>query len=626
MLIKQRHYGAITTFGCTNKPLVDQAGKEGRQCVRPGAKRIITNMDDNLIAGVFSKENGDLDADDDGLIMLVDSRTAMSIGALPKRTVHIVFAAGCAATVVEPGVERTMASMHVARAVSWDKVTQLSLELNAGEGALIEVTGTNCGALIRTTRPWWFDPRSINLRHDYPQEESVKSTTYGAYGAPTRHYIPNSVGAAAAVANQDGGGTGAGTNFLLGGSWWETTNSTSETQLRALVEGGFGALSLPTSSSCLDNAALEEALLTAAKLGTFIFGTAQCTKKAWTPATLQEAASAHSCRTNFGGFVLGATGGKNLTQLKANLATQKMEAYWTIPLVLDVTDAAAAKAIALAGGPLPAVGFAAPDPSAPASVFANQVIATMASVQAVANDVDVPMTAVYMLKPCDTNSSSLLRFQAFASLALGGAQALWWEGLGACARPGSAKFDVIATTNRRLLQWAPLFLKESATPPYAIDRIWSTAGHLVVPSAVLPGANVDDIVQHMDTDLIAISFRNVSNSVLGGHYGPLLFIIDAKLDTQRDVELRLRKDVALSTPLEGGDAVSDCTMRRLRNVLPLTLMGGDAQLVSYALLSSYGIHKPASAAVQKEEEQVWTRTRSARTRRDLLAQREKKQV
>ena len=52
----------------------------------------------------------------------------------------------------------------------------LSLSLAAGGGALIKVSGEGCGELLRSTRQWWADPRTLSLRGGTPGP-SAKSTT-----------------------------------------------------------------------------------------------------------------------------------------------------------------------------------------------------------------------------------------------------------------------------------------------------------------------------------------------------------------------------------------------------------------------------------------------------------------
>ena len=50
-------------------------------------------------------------------------------------------------------------------------------------------------------------------------------------------------------------------------------------------------------------------------------------------------------------------------------------------------------------------------------------------------------------------SESMVRFAAYSSVLIGGAQALWWEGMGKCAPVGSDQFALIGDINNRISQW-----------------------------------------------------------------------------------------------------------------------------------------------------------------------------
>merc|ERR1719174_3262496 len=165
-----------------------------------------------------------------------------------------------------------------------------------------------------------------------------------------------------------------------------------------------------------------------------------------------------------------------------------------------------------------------------------------------------------------------------------GVQALWYEGVGQCARVGTTKFELLSSINTRLAQWVtPVFLKQYATgsPPYRIDGIWSTATALTIPNASAPGRAESDVVQQMSPDLVVFLLRNTTKVTTPE---TLLYVVSASLsqndvdtDTARQVSLRLRGDVLYTRPMEGGDAVPDCQMGLLRTLTPLKLIGGSAQ-------------------------------------------------
>ena len=64
------------------------------------------------------------------------------------------------------------ANQEQPRASTADDGTQrITLGLHGGGGALLQLAaagGGGCGDLIRSTRQWWYNPRTINLKHTYP--------------------------------------------------------------------------------------------------------------------------------------------------------------------------------------------------------------------------------------------------------------------------------------------------------------------------------------------------------------------------------------------------------------------------------------------------------------------------
>ena len=80
-------------------------------------------------------------------------------------------------------------------------------------------------------------------------------------------------------------------------------------------------------------------------------------------------------------------------------------------------------------------------------------------------------------------SESMARFAAYSSVAIGGAQAIWWEGMGKCATVGSAQFALIGSINNRISQWTdPLFLRAAnGQQPWAIEAVWTTSSLIIPP-------------------------------------------------------------------------------------------------------------------------------------------------
>ena len=275
---------------------------------------------------------------------------------------------------------------------------------------------------------------------------------------------------------------------------------------------------------------------------------------------LQALADNYSCHTNHAGFVLAsnhsdddATDAKALSQTAERM---RSIAFWQLPLVLGVESVADAASVGDAGIPFPAILLPSPSAYTSASKWSASVIALLEPLGHAARNQSLAMTPAVQLDPC-MESDSLMRFSAYGSVLLG-AQALWWEGMGACARVGSPQFELVASINRRTAQWAePLFMRKlevetgpwvasrdtvdehvdsgarddaSVSPDspsvspfgltdYVIDAVWSTSTLALPPlsgangtlvHAKTPGGQAGDLVQAMDEDLIVVHFSNVS--------------------------------------------------------------------------------------------------------------------
>jgi hypothetical protein len=78
---------------------------------------------------------------------------------------------------------------------------------------------------------------------------------------------------------------------------------------------------------------------------------------------------------------------------------------------------------------------------------------------------------VASLDACSHASDSLLRFQAFASLAFG-ARGVFWRGARRCAGLGAPRFGLLASINSRLAGWSGVFVPSYAgrSWPWAVER------------------------------------------------------------------------------------------------------------------------------------------------------------
>lgn len=509
--------------------------------------------------------------------MLVDLRVADTVGALAPRAAHLELPADCTATLVDPGVERRRyASAGVVLGRGRSTTTTVDVTLEAGQGALIHVSGAGCLERFQAARQWWFDPTAISLAHTYPSEQSPKASTYGSYGASQSRY-------------KSPGGLSAGeSNYIVGGSW--ANGPGSDTDTKAIADAGFLLISAPRAN-------LTETLGWAAAYGVFV---ASIADHQASPADVALTATAFGCHTNFFGFVLDGTrdpaAPPNCTSALAWAVAQggalRQAAHWQIPVVLGATVPECAAAAAEGGLPFApmATDLAAVPGGATPTAIATAALAAFAGLQSAAKA--TAMTAAVALSACDTDSDSILRFAAYSSLVVG-AQALWWDGMDRCAPVGSPKFALIGAINSRIALWGNVFVHGPGGDGVAPLRVFSTST-VTVPNASAPGGSIDDLVQGMPPELILFELSGPGVAVPGGKkVTRLLYVVSTELSSEaggaapRQVTLELRADVRGTQPIEGNCFQGHClcNLMRVGNVLPLTLSGGSAQLVGYFLVA-----------------------------------------
>ena len=175
--------------------------------------------------------------------------------------------------------------------------------------------------------------------------------------------------------------------------------------------------------------------------------------------------------------------------------------YWMVPFSPWVSTVSAAIRLAHVGVPLaavalPAIPSFATSPSwagkgeaakgegeakdlQAASRWAAAVLSQLESHAQAAANKSLPMTMAVGLDACRLPASdSMLRFAAYASV-LWGAQALWWEGIGACAPLESPEFALIGAVNARLAQCA----RSSCSPSYEVLGVAGLLDVVVVVAA-----------------------------------------------------------------------------------------------------------------------------------------------
>lgn len=483
MLLDSRHVGSVRR---PSDPRNDHS-------IAPGSSSVVEAMDDQLLVGVFS----DGRESETGYLMVVDLRGSTIPGAIAPRTVTLTIHPGCATAVVPGPAGGWFAESDTAPESAVSKGTQqVALTLQGGGGALLRITaGTGgCGQLLRSTRQWWYDPRTINLKHSYP-ETSLKSATYGGstwmpQGFDSGEYTDGNVaghdgnnemtrdatgqGYGRGWCNErpclpgryryfhkPGGLAGADSSFIIGGSQWESSSAavwSSDAEAKAWADAAFLMVSFPAEASAT---ALGNGIAWGTSHGIFTLLSTQLSGTVMDPDLLVQLATNYSCHTNFAGFVLGSNfsaAGTDVDAVVKAADTLRSEAYWQLPLVLGVDSVDTAAKLGDQGVPLPAVQLTF-EHTGSALEWARRTVGMLAPLASPAGR-NATMTPAVSIDPCGTDSDSMMRFAAYTSVLLGG-QALWWEGMGRCAPVGSSTFETVSSINNRVAQWAePLFMRK----------------------------------------------------------------------------------------------------------------------------------------------------------------------
>ena len=603
LLIASRHVGAIATMPSTcssdaqcapscasgyPKDTVPRCIHGGCQCILlssgasslqwarpPGAGLPVTAMSSDLLVGVFSAS----DTGDTGYLMVVDTRAAMTMGALPRRAVSLTLVPSCTATVVSPGVERTLESMsayvngwpattassssargssclrslreacggdqsrhggnasatasceacagayqtvlqhagcHAQEVQTWCTGGGVSLTLSAGEGALLSVSGAGCGGILRGVRRWQYDPRSISAQWLFgrnvftnaktswtPWAEDLDGAVTSANWQPWVARAPSNRRADVAT-----GGTKDRQLLIVGASYHERPEGIgSALSARVLAEAGFSAVSLPDDDNETKNeTAFAWGLTWAATYGFSVFSNQQrnALSEVDARAAVSEAVHLWGCHTNFGGVLLDGHG----QHIVARAAALRSEAAWGLPIVAGLDSIAEVLAVATEGVPLPALSampLALLAENSTAKTLAQGIFTRYAQLALnVVRNSSTPSTVAISVPVCATDSDSLLRLAAFASLPVAFASqringALWWEGVGECARIGTPKFELLENINLRITQaaWLDVFSHTGS----GMTRVWSSAS-LHVDGSVSPGSLRGGLIQSMSPELV----------------------------------------------------------------------------------------------------------------------------
>ena len=598
---------------------------------QPAPGLAVEHMVSDVLVGLFTS------GDSGGYLMVVDTRAALSIGApgTAKRSVSLQLSSKCTATAVPPGVERSLASLQFSalhqEAADGAHTQAVTLSLQAGEGALLKVIGVGCAGVLRGAGRWLYDERSIAARQLFGRNILVNAKTHWNPWhnfQDTKDWTPWQTAVESSTSRRADTRNGAGPkdrdSLIIAGSYHEQAGGITDVNAaRRFAEGGFTAVSINSTNA----SAVAAALTWAAAYGISVFTDAA-------PMS-HDSIDSWGCHTSFGGEWLSATD----TDLHATVTRLRQRGPWLLPIVYGVTSAGAAAGLAAQGAPLAAVTVALASQVATGATAVKTLRLLGAVRTAIALNASSKASVAVAIPVCATNSDSLLRFAAYASLPLAFTPrtagqrltgALIWEGLGQCATIGTAKFDLIANINNRLTQqaWISAFANTSASSM----RIWSTAS-FAVEGSVAPGSIAGGLVEIMDDELLVFEF-DVNRT---GNVNGTIYVVSAQLDIKpggaprRTVRIQLRgatcqyrnttkaaphqfcKDcpgwqgevpmscsggVASTQPVEGScfqnePTAASCGLHRVGNVLPLLLPGGSAQLVTYIGDACHDVSDPA---------------------------------
>jgi hypothetical protein len=618
--------------GCQCPLVKDGSSPTAGPGMEPAPELPVTAMDTELLVGVFSSSS----SGNSGFLMVIDTRVAMGIGVLPNRTVSIMVHPSCVPSVVPPGVERTLESLSPQITTTGGRhsgdgggggatATAVSLRLQAGDGALLRVVGPGCGDVLRGVRRWQYDPRSISGRWLFgrnvmtnnrikwtPWQEDLDGLTQKDW-TPWLQRAPTT-----RRAEMEPGGVKQREALIIGGSYHEDGSGIADAlSARSLAEAGFVLISAPAAPAGTGNAtAMEYALTWGSTYGFSVLSSSSSSNNSGggggnVSAGVFKAVENWACHTNYGGVLLDGRGDQQL--IVSSATALRSAAYWGLPFAAGVSTVDQALELARLGVPLAAVAVLPPDLTlaAASAMAAGQHMLDLYSdlnTRLVDNS-STPASVAIAIEVCATDSDSLLRFAAFSSLATafvpppdryndeqmfhtpGMTGALWWDGMGACARIGSPKFDLLANINLRLTQaaWMDAFSRVGlSTYPGGGGgtRIWSTSS-LHVPGSVAPGSQgPGGLLLEMSPELIVYEFAASTN--INASSG-IFYVLSSQLSLvaggapARTVSLKLRGSVTSSAAIEGGcfQGFSKCGLHRVGNLLPLTLPGGSGQLAQF---------------------------------------------
>lgn len=583
-------------------------------------------------------------------LFIVDKRVSGQLGVVPARNVTLALHPSvAAASVARPGVQgprgfdelrqrhggvapppgkRRHQYAHTSReevraptaggsANAGHSRVLVTVELVGGGGGLVRLYPVPGGAAALIDAcfsfiQWTYPPGDAHMSARSPSLNFGLKAPSWAYDSWHARYRPyEGLELTAGRSFEDG----EQTNFIVGASFRGAPPPTAADEAEAWAWAGFNLLSVeapPKDDLAVygpASAAVGTVLDQGYPFGYFaIVEPADATPAGYfSPSDVLSLNRAFRCHGRWAGLLLARdaddTSARNATAAAAAALRTSGQGSWLLPFAI-ASSASAALALGERGVPLampsvPAVGGTDPVAWAQAVVARYEPMRAMLAASYVSYPCgagctrwrsvsDMPFVAA--LDACVSDSDSMLRWTAFSALAYG-ARGIFWQGAGRCAPLGSPRAGLLASINKRIVQWGNTFVASWGSTDfpgggYNVTNMWSTG--FVVPHAVPPGSGgANDLVQAADPDLLIVELGSQGRD--GTRDGtPLVFIVDQRVSAQpggapvRTVRVQLRDDVQLTQPLEGDCAATrcQCGMSLLGNTVTLRLPGGSGQLVA----------------------------------------------
>ncbi len=619
----------------------------------PSDDAVVVSMSDDLLVGVFvppdAEENTAVADAPSAYLFVVDKRVSGELGVVPARNVTLALHPAVAeASVALPGVQgargfdelrerhggvapapgtrrqqyshtqrEAPAGVAAASDVRRPRVL-VTVELVGGGGGLVRLhSAPGSGAALIDACfsfiEWTYPPGEAHLSARSPSLNFGLKAPSWAYDSWHARYRPyEGLELTAGRSFEDG----EQTNFIVGASFRGAPAPTAADEAEAWAWAGFNLLSVeaPPQDDLAKFGTASAAVGTVLDNG-YPFGYFAIVEPATnassgedgllSPSDVLALNRAFRCHGRWAGLMLAHLADDALVRNSTVAAAAALRTFaqgsWLLPFAtasnVSATLELGKRGVPLAMPAVPAVGAASAVAWAQAVVEQYEPMRAMLAASYVPYPGNAPrwrsvsdMPFVAALDACVSESDSLLRWSAFSALAYG-ARGIFWHGAGRCAPLGSPRAGLLASINKRIVQWGNTFVASWAPGDfpgggYNVTNMWSTG--FAVPHAVLPGSGgAHDLVQAADPDVLVVEMGSQGRQ--GTTSGtPLIYIVDQRVSPQpggapaRTVRIRLRDDVLQTQPLEGDCAATrcQCGMSLLGNTVTLRLPGGSGQLVA----------------------------------------------